>query len=73
MEFVNMSIPHQDVTIRPNDKPWYDSEIRRHSRKRDRQKKKAERPSRQSDWAKYKTLRNKVNNLKTSCKRIILQ
>ena len=64
MEFVNMSIPHNDVTIRPSDKPWYDSEIRRHSRKRDRQKKKAVRTSRQSDWAKYKTLRNKVNNLK---------
>ena len=41
MEFVNMSIPHKDVTIRPSDKPWYDSEIRRHSRKRDRQKKKS--------------------------------
>ena len=68
MEFVNMSIPHKDVTIRPSDKPWYDSEIRRHSRKRDRQKKKAVRTSRQSDWAKYKTLRNKVNNLKRHAK-----
>ena len=31
-------IPAKEVTIRPNDKPWYDSEIRRLSRHRDRQK-----------------------------------
>ena len=68
LEFVNMSIPHKDVTIRPNDKPSYDSEIRKFSRKRDRQKKKAVRTSRQSDWAKYKDLRNKVNNLKRHAK-----
>ena len=42
----------------------HDSEIRKNSRKRDRQKQKAERTSKQSDRAKYKTLRNKVNNLK---------
>ena len=68
MEFVNLSIPHKDVTSRPNDKPWYDSEIRRNSRKRDRQKQKAVRTSKQSDWAKCKTLRNKVNNLKKHAK-----
>ena len=64
MEFVNLSIPHKDVMIRPNDKAWYDSEIRRYSRKRDRLKTKTVRTSLQSDWAKYKYLRSKVNNLK---------
>ena len=68
MEFVNLSIPHKDVTIRPNDKTWYDSNIRRHSRKRDRQRQKAVKSSKQSDWTKYKTLRNKVNNLKRHAK-----
>ena len=68
MEFVNLSIPHKDVTIRPNDKPWYDSEIRRHSGKRDRQRQKAVKSSKQSDWTKYKILRNKVNNLKQHAK-----
>ena len=48
MEFVNLSIPHKDVMIRPNDKPWYDSEIRRYSSKRDRLKTKAVRTSQQS-------------------------
>ena len=36
MDFVNATIPHKDVVIRPNDKPWYDSEVRKCSRKRDR-------------------------------------
>ena len=68
MDFVNATIPHKDVVIRPNDKPWYDSEIRKFSRKRDRQKTKAVRTSLQSDWIKYKNLRNKVNNLKRHAK-----
>ena len=68
MEFVNQCIPHKDVTIRPNDKPWYDSEIRKYSRKRDRQKSKAVKSALQSDWTKYKTLRNKVNNLRKHAK-----
>ena len=68
MEFVNESIPHKDVTIRPNDKPWYDSEIRKKSRKRDRLKSKAVKTALRSDWTKYKILRNKVNNLKRHAK-----
>ena len=68
MEFVNESIPHKDVTIRPNDKPWYDSEIRKKSRKRDRLKSKAVKTALRSDWTQYKILRNKVNNLKRHAK-----
>ena len=68
MKFVNESIPHKNVTIRPNDKPWYDSEIRKNSRKRDRLKSKAVKTALRSDWTKYKILRNKVNNLKRHAK-----
>ena len=68
MEFVNESIPHKDVTIRPNDKPWYDSEIRKNSRKCDRLKSKAVKTALRCDWTKYKILRNKVNNLKRHAK-----
>ena len=38
LNFLNSCIPNKEVTIRPNDKPWYDSEIRTLSRKRDRHK-----------------------------------
>ncbi|XP_053380289.1 uncharacterized protein LOC128548821 [Mercenaria mercenaria] len=38
MELAKLCIPSNYVTIRPKDRPWYDSFIRRTSRKRDRQK-----------------------------------
>ena len=38
LEFINTCIPSKTVTIRPNDKPWYDSEIRRCIKYRDRQR-----------------------------------
>ena len=38
---VKTCIPSKKVTVRPDDKPWYNSEIRRTSRKRDRLKSKA--------------------------------
>ena len=68
MDFVNATIPHKDVVITSNDKPWYDSEIRKYSRKCNSQKTKALTTSLHSDWIKYKNLRNKVNNLKRHAK-----
>ena len=41
LKYMDECIPSKDVTIRPNDKPWYNSEIRLYSRKRDRQRTKA--------------------------------
>ena len=68
VEFVNLSTPHKDVIIRLNDKLWYDSEICRYFRKSDRLKTKAVRSWLQSDWANYRYVRNKVNNLKRNAK-----
>ena len=68
ISFMKICIPSKEVTIRPNDKPWYDSEIRRTSRIRDRQRTKAIRTSKTEDWTNYKKLRNKVNNLKKYAK-----
>ncbi|MEW8546519.1 MAG: reverse transcriptase family protein, partial [Candidatus Thiodiazotropha sp.] len=70
-KFINLAkecIPCKEVTIRPNDKPWYDSEIRTFSRKRDRLRKKAAKSGSNQDWQNYKKLRNKVNNLKSHAK-----
>ena len=66
--FMQQCVPSKEVTIRRSDKSWYDSEIRLYSRRRDRQKAKAIMTKRTDDWAKYKHLRNKVNNLKTHAK-----
>lgn len=37
LNIINQCIPHNHVTIRPNDKTWYDTYIRNIYRKRDRQ------------------------------------
>jgi hypothetical protein len=36
IEFVKMYIPVKIITIRPNDKPWFNSSIRKAMRIRDR-------------------------------------
>ena len=70
LEMVKTCIPSKKVTVRPDDKPWYNSEIRRTSRKRDRLKSKAIKTGKISDWNSYKKLRNKVNNQKKQAKEI---
>jgi hypothetical protein len=56
------------VTVRNSDRPWFNSELRREIRKRDRIRKTAKQYSKQSDIDKYKKQRNKVNNLKKTAK-----
>ena len=67
---VNECIPSKEVTIHTDDKPWYDHEIRKYSRQRDRLRKKALNSQNPSHWHAYKTARNKVNNLKKHAKEI---
>ena len=57
-------IPHKEVIVRPDDKPWYDRFIRSYSCKRDRTKSKASKSGKSEDWRAYQKLHNKVNNLK---------
>ena len=61
---VKSCIPSKTVVVRPDDKPWYDHEIRRFSMKRDRLKKKLIKSDSNYLKEQYKKLRNKVNNLK---------
>lgn len=68
IDLLKKCIPCKEVTIRPNDKPWYDSEIRKYSRKRDRLRNIATKSGNLNHWNKYKHLRNKVNNLKKHAK-----
>jgi hypothetical protein len=61
-------VPQREVTIRLNDKMWFNSEIRREIRKRDRLRKLARRSNSDSNINKYKKERNHVNNLKKDAK-----
>ena len=51
------------VTVRCNDKPWYDDKIRQENRKRDRLKRKALKLNTELSWTNYKVCRNKVNDM----------
>ena len=68
LNFVNLCVPSKNVLIRPDDKPWYDCEIRRVSRKRDSLKRKFNKSGNHNILARYKCFRNKVNNLKRHAK-----
>ena len=68
LSLVSECIPSKEVTVRNDDKSWYDTEIRKHSRKRDRLKSIALKSKRTTDWRNYKKVRNKVNNLKRHAK-----
>ena len=62
----NECIPCKEVTIKPNDKPWYDSEIRTASRKCDRLRNnlKAVKSGSTQDCQSYKKLQIKLKILK---------
>ena len=68
IDFVKECIPSKTITVRPDDKPWFDSKIRKFCRLRDRLKANALKTGKQNDWDKYKKSRNKVNNLKKYAK-----
>lgn len=61
--FLNV-YPKKTIIIRPRDKPWYDSLLRKTMRIRDRLRKIALRTNNDADWTKFRHVRNKVNNMK---------
>ncbi len=52
IDLAKQCIPCSEVTIRPNDKPWYNSEIRHTSKLRNRLRKKAIKSGTTDDWKK---------------------
>ena len=68
MQIAHECIPTNCVTIRPNDKIWMTSEIRKKIRIRDRLREKYFKNKIDKYERIYKNQRNKVNNLKKSAK-----
>lgn len=64
LELVRECIPEKSVTIRPKDKPWFDSDLRITLRKKNRLRHKALKSNSPLDWNKFKHIRNKFNNMK---------
>ena len=68
IEFITLCVPRKEVTIRIKDKVWFNSELRKEIRKRDRLHKIARRTKSNFDINKYKKQRNHVNNMKKYAK-----
>ena len=68
IEIAKDCIPSKRVTIRGNDKPWFNNQLRKEIRLRDKLRKKVIKYNRDSDINAYKKQRNKVNNLKRAAK-----
>ena len=56
------TIPNKVVTIRPDDKSWYNNNLRRLCRKKDRLFKRAKQINSPDSWNKYRLARNKYFN-----------
>ncbi|KAJ8313900.1 hypothetical protein KUTeg_008461 [Tegillarca granosa] len=54
LSLAKLCIPRREVTIRPNDKVWFNSKLRTEIRKRDRLHRQARRTGRQNDLERYK-------------------
>ena len=62
-------IPNRCIKIKPAEPPWITTDVKRNIRKRKRAYKKVKRTKSESDWKKFKTLRNKVvQNIRDSKK-----
>ena len=61
-------IPTKIITIRNNDRPWFNNEIRKEIRIRDRFRKTVLKFHMEKDIKLYKKQRNKVNNMKKIAK-----
>ena len=68
LDIARQCIPTKTITVRDYDKPWFNNEIRKEIRLRDRLRKNVIKFGRESDTLKYKKQRNKVNNMKKKAK-----
>jgi hypothetical protein len=69
LDIARQSIPTKIITVRDYDKPWFNNEIRKEIRLRDRLRIFFFKFGRESsDTLKYKKQRNKVNNMKKKAK-----
>ena len=69
MTLTEECIPHKVITVRPSEPPWLNSIIKRKIRSRKRHYRKAKRTNNQSDWRRFRTIRNEVTSLIRSSKK----
>ena len=62
LDIAQSCIPSKLVTIRPDDSPWYNSELRQLKRHKDRLHHKAKRRNTPQDWQNFRNARNEYVN-----------
>ena len=72
LTLIKECIPEKSVVIRPKDKPWFDSALRKEIRIRNRLRKIALKSNKAEDIKKYKKSRNKINNMKNMLLKITI-
>jgi hypothetical protein len=73
LDISELYIPKREVTIRSNDKIWFDSILRKEIRKRDRLQKTYLLLKNDSSKEMYKIQRNLVNNKEKQAKKCFMQ
>ena len=69
IEAAKQSIPFKEITVRPNEPPWINSNIKRQIRQRKRLFKRAKKSNNENIWTQFRTKRNSV----TASRRIAKQ
>ena len=64
----NECIPNRNIIVNPSDPPWITTELKRYIRKRKRAYHRAKETKTDTDWHKFKKLRNKTVRLVRKCK-----
>ena len=67
-QILESHVPHKSVVIRPRDKPWMNTSIRKSIRKRNRLLKVHLRSNTSYTWERYRKQRNQTTSLIRSCK-----
>ncbi len=68
LDAASKSIPNKMATIRPNDIPWFNTNLRKLIRKRNRIHKQAKTVNNEQAWYKFRKIRNEVTSLLRKCK-----
>ena len=68
IEAAKQSIPFKEITVRPNEPPWINSNIKRQIRQRKRLFKRAKKSNNEHIWTQFRTKRNSVTAFNTHSK-----
>ena len=69
----NECIPNRNITVNPSDPPWITTGLKRYIRKRKRAYHRAKETKTDTDWHKFKKLRNKTVRLVRNAKQILIK